>query len=477
MSAIGDIPTNLGHRLGRGRLLGFGLYLLVALSLPSQWLFWDDIGFLLAAEAGDLDYGHLLYLPCLRFFHWLISPLKDSPEYAAKLFSMIGGALAFVLLWNRFERSRPRITALILALFVTATPFFWRQLSLVEPSTWTFSWLLITALAAENYGRRRGLGAMALLTACYGVTLGFHLASVFALPWLFWLARGPARAPEKRELLVPLALGLVALLAAEAIGDPLARIGAFAQYWKSFVTLGSDQSHFELFTNVLSNGAPVLTLLSLGALFFAWRGERGELFSWLMLGVPYLIGFLVFGRPVVGLLLPFTLAMGGVLATRVRAWEAAGPRITHTVLVLGLVGQGFVSMAFALHHATTPDEEKQSATLVAGALPENSVVIAGELAHHIRWHTDAPVVPAPNLMHSRTESESTSLELLHAECDRLLEAHEAVYVTNEAVDYLEAYWGIARTEFPQDDPQTIVVRENPPLALLLLAGRREGSRR
>lgn len=467
----------------RGFLLGFYLYLVAAVALPSQWLFWDDIGFLLAAREGGSDYGHALYVPALRAVQALTRPFTDASEHTAKLLSMLGGALAFALLWRRVARGGLRAPlALLVALFAAVTPLFWRQLSLVEPTTWTAAALLLAAAAAEAYGARRGAFPLALLTLAFALALGLHLVSACALPWLVWLARGPAPAPPRRELLVPAGLALLLLALAALVGDPLDRIGAFARYWRGFLPREGEPGHLALLATYLGHGAPLLVGATLVGLPFAAQDARRdavarrELAGALLLGAPYLAAFLAFGRPVAGLLVPFTLALGLALAAGARALDARAPRATYALGASLLAGQTFVATAFALHHATTPDQERATALLLAGALPADALLVAGEVAQHVRWLTDAPVVPLPNLVHGSWRADAdggSALERLHARAREALARYGAVYLSSEAADYLTAHCGVERSALPGPDADTILVRADPPLALFLLARRDE----
>ena len=464
------------------RFVGFLLYLLIAVSLPSQWLFWDDIGFLLAARAQDLDYGHMLYIPLLRAAAWLSSPLTESQEYAAKLVSMSGGALAFVLAWRRFERPSPRALAPLLALLVTATPIFWRQLSVIEPTTWTLALLLLAAEAAEAFGRERRATRAGAAALAYVLALGLHVVSLLALPWLVWLARGPAPRPSTGRLIAWPAGGLAVLLVvAEQVGDPLQRIGRFLRYWTSFVGSG-DEAPPRVAWRLLTSGVPVLSavvLVALATLALRRRGDdtvrerNDDARSWFVLLTPYLAALVVFGKPVVGLFVPITLALVGLVSTAARSWTQRAPNLTFAAFGVALTLQGFGALAFALHHATTPDQERLLAVRIAERLPRDAAVLAGPLAHHLRWHTDVPVEPLPNHMHGGDPAIAPLDRVLSA-AEALLDRHARVYVTSEAVDYLETYWGIPRSAFPEGDPESISLPGEPPLTLHLFAGRRAG---
>jgi len=383
-------------------LLSSALAFFLALAwLHPRGLSWDELAFLMGAEARTIDLGHALYLPALRGTARLCSP-SLSPEQAARLFSAAGAALAFVLLARRAERAGASsgCALLVAALFSTGT-LFWRESGSVEPTSWTIAGLLLAAELAEAYSRDRSAQLGALFGLGFGLSLGFHLVSLCALPWLLALALGARGRPPLAHLLLLCGVALCVLLLGAVLGD----LPAAWRYWSGFVPtydagLASELGrHTRRAVPLLCEGAPVLVVLGLVcALALARRRPRAVATAG-ALAAPYALAFLVLGKPLVGLLLPVLLACALLVG------EAAGAarvqvRLGTALLALALAVQLALSLPEALEWRRAPDRDRERAALLVRHLPEDAVLFAGRLANHVRYfHPGAPLVSLPELWH------------------------------------------------------------------------------
>jgi hypothetical protein len=458
---------------GREKLLAFLLFFVVIGAMPPEALFWDGIGFLQWArsEPLQLDYGHALYTPLLRLWHAALNTVWYATwEFSAKLLSSLAAALFFVLLWSRLERrGLAPLASFTLAALAATTPLFWRQAGIVEPTTLTLAALLLAARSAERYGEARTLGRCTLLVAGVALALSFHVVSVFAFPWLFALARGPAGRPPARHLAVPLTAlaGLPVLL---SVAGKLGELAAFGRYWVAFLPEGGASSvaaHAREAGRMLVGGFPgVVVAGALGLVVVACRERRAPRAC--ALALPYLVAFLLLGKPAVGLLVPVSLALALLAAEglasldRGRALRAAG--VLLPLLLTYQVGHG---MAWGLRRARTPDDFQEQAELLAAALPRDAVVIAGTLSHHLVWSTDAPVVPLPNELHAAGPG-ANAPALLRALATRAAGESGRVFLSSDAIEYLELRWGTRREELPLDPSEVVVVRRDPLLYLVPL---------
>ncbi len=470
-------------RRAPGKFLGFVLFFVVIAALPPQALYWDDIGFLqYARDPIRLDYGHALYIPTLHRWHELLSAFGlRSEEHAAKLLSALAAALFFVLLWSRLERTRIEpLAALTIALIVGTAPLFWRQATIVEPTTLTLAALLVAARAAERYGEARTVLRAATLCLASAVVLGYHVVSIFALPWLVHLAWRPAPAPPRRQLWVPLA-GVLLLFLALAAAGKLAELPVFFRYWQGFLPAFSADAvaqHVQRSAEILRFGFPaslVVGGLGLALLFARRRVPRA-----LWLGLPYYLAHVLLGQPDVGLLLPVSLSLGLIGAegfavlpsARVARWVGAFflPLLCSFQLAFGMVR--------ALERAVTPDQLQESAALLAGALPDSCLLLAGPVAHHVLWFTEVPCIALPNEIHAApNEPDGTKdvLAVVRSVVEREAARFKRVYVSSEALDYLGLRWNADPSKLALDTRATIRVRDTPPLYLVPFA--LEGERR
>jgi hypothetical protein len=373
--------------------------------LRPSGLSWDGLAFLLGDRAGRIDYGHALYLPILRTIGWLWDGEERFVE-AARLFSVLGAGVAFLILARRSARAGASIAAAssIAALFATST-LLWQESGSIEPSTWTLVALLFAAERAEAYGRAPTLPRCALVTLGFGLALAFHVVSLCALPWLFALAlRGEGRPPRSHALL-PLAIFAGVLVLAAASGT----LGTYGRYWSGFVPtyesgLWSELSyHLRRGGRLLLEGAPVIAVLGIAGAIFLWHRRSRAIADAVALAFPYGIAFLAFGKPLVGLLLPVLLALTGLIGEAAGELESRRPRARAciAVLLLSLGIQLALSVPHSIEGRRTPDLDRARAELLVRHLPEGTLLFAGRLANHVRYfHPGTPIVALPDLWHS-----------------------------------------------------------------------------
>ena len=452
------------------QVVGFVVYVAVIASQPVQVLLWDGLSFLLAARDGaPLDFGHLLYVPALQLAAWAAPASLGSADLAAKLLSTLAGGLTFVLLWRTLERAGTRsLAALLTALLVTTTPLFWRQAGIVEPTTLTMACLLLVAAAAERYGSERSPTRLALLTGTCLLALVLHLASVFALPWILRRARGTTRVPGKHIAAV---LGTVSLafLAIGATGG-LDRLPGFLRYWISFLPDDPSEvgTHIRTMWAILAVGTTVLTLFGIAGGIVAARLDRDRVVDALWLGLPYGLAMLLMGKPVAALMTPLTLALGLAAGAGIAGLQRNLGRIPLLLFATGLVLQvGYASLVARLH-ALTPDANRTFAEEIERRLDETSVVLAGPLAQHLEWYTDVTTIGLPNVMQlaKADDGSVTPRDAVDAEAQRLYRDFAAVYLTNEALDYLVLYWGLPQDAWSELKRETLL--EEPRLELIRL---------
>jgi hypothetical protein len=455
--------------------LAFVLFFVVIAALPSQALYWDDIGFLeWARDPMHLDYGHALYIPTLRAWHELMLLLDyTTEEYAAKMLSSLFAAAAFVLLWTRMERmGLSRTAAFALSALVGTTPLAWRQAGIVEPTTLTLTFLLCAARAAELYRESRTLPRAFALAACTALALGYHVVSVFVLPWLVHLAWGRPR-PPVRHLWVP--AGIVAALGLALLATGQAPVlSHFVGYWRGFLPTFSAAWLRETWREgsviAVHGFALPLVLGTAGAVLLL---ARRRFPSALALALPYAGAFLLLGAPKVGLLLPVSLALGLVAAEALAsAGTSARATLGEVLLALALAWQVASGLVQALDRAVTPDTLQEEALLMAAALPEGSLLLAGPAAHHVRWFTEVPCVALPNEIHSAPaaiDGRKDAIAVVRELVGRSAPSYADVYVSSEALDYLRGRWSADPSALPLDAARAIVVRADPPLALVPFA--------
>ena len=116
------------------------------------------------------------------------------------------------------------------------------------------------------------------------------------------------------------------------------------------------------------------------------------------------------------------------------------PRATLAPRRLALAIQLGYGLVVALERTQTPDDEREKAILLAGALPESAVLLAGPVAHHVRWLTAVPVVALPNEIQAAApgpDGPRDPLDVVRAVAAREAATHDSVYISSEALDYLE----------------------------------------
>jgi hypothetical protein len=464
------------------RLAATLLYgLAVAASAPRA-LSWDALSFLGQARApGAPDYGHALYVGLLGVMERLCSGLLGGPERAASTLSVLGAAVTFFLLWGRVERAgATKPGAAVAAAFFAATPLFWHEAGSIEPSSWTIAFLLLAADAAEAYGRVRTGKRMLALAACFTAAMGFHVVSICALPWLVRLAAGPAPRPPLRHLAIPVAIA--AWVTALAWHD--ARFEIFWIYWRGFVPRYADGAvgivgeHLTRAVTLAREGLPVLLVMGVASALWLRSHRPRARAAAATLALPYGLAFLVFGKPLVGLLLPVALALGLLLA------EAAGTigdlgrsatatpttrRVLTAYLSLALAAQLGLTLHEARAWRTAPDLDRDRAARLVRSLPESSMIFAGPLAAHIRYaHPDVRLVALPELLHhaSGRRWRVDPVVVVHRRARRLCRHLRGCYLSSEGLAYLETVWNVDRTRLALDTTRRRVVPDDPALTLV-----------
>ena len=439
---------------------GFLLHFVVVGALLPQALHWDGIGFLAwARDRGVGDPAHLAYPALIRLAHAALAPLGASLELAARLLSAAGLAGAFVVLGVRLERGGlAPLAATLVALLVTTAHLAWRQGGTVEPSTLALLALLSAGEAADAYAVRRTAGRLALLGAAVLALLALHVAGVVALPWLLHRAR-PRGAPRRHVLAAALVVAGLAAAAAWLAGE---RLALSARWAAGFLPRGAHgpalgahalAEHGRMLLGVLAEGAvslaPLAAAGALGALL-GGSATRRALVDAALLALPHAALFLLTGKPVVALLMPVLPALGLAVAAGTRALA----RVRHGVLAAAvllpavLAYQAALSLLEAFHAAAAPDPRRALAERLAAARPPGALLLAGEVARHVAWWTDAPVAGLPDVVHdglARHGAAGDPAELVRAALPELLgrPGTTSVWITGEGLRYLEAVWGLS----------------------------------
>jgi hypothetical protein len=383
-------------------------YFLAVAGLHPSATDFDGLSYLMKARAGALDYGHALYLPLLRAAQALSQATSGeaAPERVARLVSALGAALAFALLWRRMQRGgAPRLHAGLGAACFALSTLVWQEAGSIEPTTWTVAALLGAGEASAAYARRPTWTRLALSTLAYGAALGFHLVALFALPWLFACGSGTALARKREHILLP----LLALALAGWLAHRGGELGDHLRYWHGFLPSYAGDPWGELARHstrggrlLLEGGAPlvVAALVAAGALGRAGSGRAREA---LWLGGPYLLAFLLLGKPLVGLLTPVLLSAAlllGEAGARFAARERPANRRTGLLLSLAAALQLLVSLPQALEWRRAPDAPRVRAERLARHVPEGALVFAGSLSNHLRYfHPALGVVSLPEIVH------------------------------------------------------------------------------
>lgn len=426
----------------------------------------DGLAFVRAAAAGGIDYGHALYLPLLRLAG--VGAEGHDPVARAKWVSVAGALLAVLLLWRAARaRGAAHLAAGLVAGWFGLGALLVHEAGSIEPTTWTLAALLLAEAAAARHAARPTAARLgALLLAC-AVALGFHVVSVCALPWLarrVWPARG--RLPRAHAGLV-LASGLTLLALACAGGE----LGRFLRHWWGFVPSYSEgigptlAAHAARGARLVGEGAPVLLAGGVVGAIALWRSRAAEWREGPLLAAPYLVAFLVLGKPLVGLLAPLQLAAGLVLAHVAARWR--GPRPT-LALGLGLALTLVHALPQALAWSGAPDEPRARAALFARHVPTGSVLFSGPLANHFRfYHPELTVVALTELWHEAFARDRAAepLTVVRAAVDA---AARPCALTSEGAGFLVGELGLAPEALGLSSRRTLFLPEDPRLALFPL---------
>ena len=356
----------------------------------------DALSFVLGAWNGTVDLGHALFLPLLRLT--ALGGEADSALRCAAGLSALGASLAFALLIRRIEHggASPGVAWALAGCLAGGTLFF-QEAGSIEPTGWTMAFLLAAAEVCDCYAARPTLGRLALACAAFAAALSFHVVSVLALPWLVRLAwRAEPRAPAAH-------LAVLGGFLLAGIGLAFGLRGALAPAWRYWLGFVPDYAegfgiellrHFQRGGSLVGRGAPLLLGLVLRA---AWRMRtrltRGASDA-LLLGAPYLLAFVVFGKPLVGLLMPVLLAL--------TLFAASAPAARHEVRwILGAsVLQLVLTAPQALEWSRAEDEPREKAARIARYVPEGAALFAGTLANHFRFYCPGlAVVSLPEIWH------------------------------------------------------------------------------
>jgi len=451
-------------------------YTATVAALYPQTVAFDGLSFVMAARAGTIDYGHALYLPLLGAAGVLAGDTL-APERTAQLVSGAGALLAFALLWRRVEREgAPRPLAFLVAACFGFSTLLWQEAGSIEPTTWTAAALLASAEAAEAYGERSTLARLAALVLAFAAAVGFHLVSLCALPWLAWLARRRGATPGRAHLLVVVASAL-AVLALALLGG---KLGTYLRYWSGFVPdfrggIGSELAgHLERGGRLFLEGGPVLLALSAMAAFALLRARvRGaEEGAWL--AAPYLVAFLVLGKPLVGLLMPVFLA-GALVIGRTAALDLTlpGGRLAPRgavafVLTLSAALQFGLSLPQALAWRREPDANRTKADRLARHVPEGARIFAGPLANHLRYYwPELDVLSLPELWHA-AHARDRSADPVEVVREAVRSAGKPCVLSTDGAGFLQSGLAVDLTRLGLKLESAIPIPEDLRLALFPL---------
>ena len=448
----------------RPLVLAASLYFLALALLHPNSVPFDGMSFLRSVREGWIDPGHALYTPALVAFDALTGGMLGSVA-AARLLSALGALLAFVLLWRRVERlGLSRRPAGLVAFLFAGSALFWQEAGSVEPTSWTIACLLLARSAAERHARAPGLGHLAAALVLFVAALGFHLVSLCALPWLVLGAR-PESGRWPRALLV--AAPVAAVLVSALLVLQRAEIASFLSYW-SGVVLDLDEVSASVSARLVRGGrlvlegAPVLLVAGLVALFRAPRAASAGA-SWL--GLPYLVLFVLYGKPLVGLLVPMLLALAlGVGAA------CAQPRAALSVraLALAVVAQGLYSSSHAIAWRLAEDVPRRQAELIARHLPEDVVLYAGALSNHLRYYQpEIEVVSLPEVVY-RARGSDADVDPIELVLTLSRSSGRRCALSSDGAAYLHAH-GADPARLGLRAGAALLIPEDPRLALFPLA--------
>lgn len=460
---------------------GFVLHLCVYSLLLRRSMDWDGLWMIMGLEHDNFrDFAHILYPAWLKMMGSILAPLGFGIEVAGKWFSALSASFVFVLLWRLFESlDMTRRGAVTSALLVTTTPVLWIQSVSLEVYTPSLAFLAAAALMARGYAVRPCVSRMTLTWFFFLLAMTIHLLAALALPGIVALM---GRTLWHRRVAVHLAFPVIASLLLALLvrydGVTPAIVWDFWLSARGFLTpVDSFQGALDLvffnlwkmWTFFLDEG-PVISLLGLmGLVVLAWKDRRLLVFplAWLL---PFLLGYIAFGVPLMALLLPVFPAMGflagrgaDVLPGRARRWGVLA-------VSTGLLIQVGWALPDRWHDATSPDPMAQEARAIHEGLPQNSAIMAGSCAAHLLFHTDAVVISVPDVMHtlkSRDGRAARYFVALEEEIDNQRRQGREIWIEDGAFRIMLTYgldWKIIYGRLVENR-EPIVVRSEPRLAL------------
>jgi hypothetical protein len=452
-------------------------YFAAVVGLHPHAVAFDGLAFLMAARAGTIDYGHALYLPLLNVGQALAGSSASS-ERVAQIVSALGGAAAFALLLRRFEHGgAPRVHAVVIAACFGFSTLVWQEAGSIEPTTWTLVALLVSAEAAEAYGRRSTALRLGAAMLAFAAAVGFHLVSLCALPWLVSRARRPGGVPPVRHLLLLLAGALLVLLLALLGGN----LGVYLRFWSGFVPdfrngLGAELAwHLQRAGRLFLEGAPVLLALSGLAAFALLRARVRGVEEGVLLAAPYLVAYLILGKPLVGLLMPVILAgalvIGSAVALEGSAQMEQGARVPPGAIVIVLSLSAALQFCLSLPQALVwhrePDANRARAELFARHLPEGARLFAGPLANHLHYYWPAlDVVALPELWHA-THARDRSADPIEVVRQAVQSSEKRCLLSSDGAGFLLGL-GADLTRLGLGLEDALPIQEDPRLSLFPL---------
>jgi hypothetical protein len=268
------------------------------------------------------------------------------------------------------------------------------------------------------------------------------------------------------------------VLALAGLGGDL---GIYLRYWSGFVPdfrdgIGSELAgHLQRGGRLFLEGGPVLLALSGVAAFALVRARvRGaEEGAWL--AAPYLVAFLVLGKPLVGLLMPVFLA-GAVVIGRAAALEGGpGPEGRRAprgaipfVLALSAALQFGLSLPQALAWRREPDANRTKADRLARHVPEGTRLFAGPLANHLRYYSPGlDVLSLPELWHD-AHARDRSADPIDVVREAVRAAGKPCVLSTDGAGFLQSGLAADLTRLGLTLESAVRIPEDPRLALFPL---------
>ena len=463
----------------RTLVLTFCLAFTVLAPLLRRTVNWDGMSFLLQAERGydRLDYMHLLYPWYLAAATKLGAIFGLESTTSAAAFSALCAALLFTC-FVEFLRSFDiaRAPARLVAACVLTTPELLRESVSIEVYTPALSGLVLAAFFARRHALRPTPILMTASAVAFVFATSCHAAILLALPWIIRLSR-PVQAKTTWRSRAPFLLVLAAsLLGGSLLGIDYQNLRDFGLHLRGFLPWWTNDrgaatllfDHAKLFLRFMLEGVPLLALGAAAAAVLLRRQRRAPIAHAWLLALPFASLFLITGVPILGLLLPVTIALGILLASSYRHSASTDRRLIAT-LALILTVQLALTVPERLTESRQPDPQRRLAHSIESALPPDAVVIAGRSAQHLRYFTTLEVIALPVLVHETLAAQGQDANLTAA---TLLAAHQAydtrrpVFITTDALATLELEGVHQETlaNFPVAQPP-LLVRETPPFHL------------